>query len=442
MDADLGFSRAVYGLGASLFFVPGAAACVALGARRWLTLILVAWGIVAMACAAITNEAGFLTLRLLLGLAEAGTFPGIYFHLSSFYDARSIGAAYTWVTSSTAAAGLIGGLLAAALMLLGGARLAGWRLVFLVEGALPLLLSAAVWRWLPATPLSASFLAPAEQELLWRSVHGTPEVELAGAGAAAEHGEAANGGEEGGEVAKLHRGADSGGDGAPPAGRGAVRGALLAGLRDWRIWWLGVIWSLIEFGMSSTHFWVPQLVKTVMQGGLDADGDEVESTASLGEVVRASLLAAVPFAAAGIVMIANAHHARRCDERRWHTAMPLLVASAAFLALPVLARLGPGAGLAALAAAAAGVWAVHGPLFSWPAAILGHGSSAVGFAMIKTVGTLGSFAGPLLVGLLTSRGHGFGGAMLMLAGVCGAAALLAATFPGEGAHGYRSVDTG
>ena len=191
----------------------------------------------------------------------------------------------------------------------------------------------------------------------------------------------------------------------------------------------------------------------VLQGDIDDFDDEDEQEGSsmaggptLGSVVRVSLLSALPFALAAAVMLSNAYHAKRRNERHWHTALPLLASCLAFLLLPLLARGEDGAVLALLmlAAAASGIWATHGPLFSWPAAILSHQSSTIGFAMVKTAGAVGSFCGPLLVGLMATYEHGFGGAMLLLAGACACAAAAVLAFRalqgaagGEGEAGQR-----
>lgn len=180
LSADLAFfTRTVQGLGSGCFFVgysllqiPANAACMALGPSRWLPIILVAWGALAMCFAAMRSTRAFLALRLLLGAAEAGAYPAIMFQLSLFYSPRNLGLAYTVVATATAVAGLTGGPLAAGIMSLDGvAGLRGWQWLFLVEGVPPLLLAAALPFWLPASPLAAPFLSPEEQQWLWREVN-------------------------------------------------------------------------------------------------------------------------------------------------------------------------------------------------------------------------------------------------------------------------------
>ena len=181
-----------------------------------------------------------------------------------------------------------------------------------------------------------------------------------------------------------------------------------------------------------SNFWVPSLVKAIFEGRLGTDaasGTPAGIHSSGGQAgtalnVRAALLSALPFCAAALTMVLNAHHARCMDERRLHTALPMLCTAVALGLLPLLARAGPVPALLGLAVAAAGTWAVHGPFFSWPAALLEPQAAALGFALVKTGGALGGFAGPLLVGALADGLHGFSGAMLPLAGVAGACAVL------------------
>ena len=152
----------------------------------------------------------------------------------------------------------------------------------------------------------------------------------------------------------------------------------------------------------------------------------------LHQVVAASLLAALPFAGAGVCMVANAYSAKRHRERRLHTAIPLGLAGCAFaLVVPLSHWLGLWPALGSLTLAAAGIWATHGPLFSWPAQFLEPRAGALAFALMKTLGALGGFSGPLAVGVLADEDGGFGGAMLLLAVVCGVTgAVVAGGWPG------------
>jgi preprotein translocase subunit SecG len=328
--------------------------------------------------------------------------------LSLFYPARNLGLAFTCVTTATAVAGLLGAPLAAGLMSLDGlAGLRGWQILFLAEGFPPLLLAAALPFALPGSPLSAGFLTPAEQQWLWGEVNGQQAgIELVGtagglAAAGAEGDVPPRGGDiervallqpadrpgsdaspkqqDGQEQHEQRKGAlygSSSGSGGGGVDRGLSAAAVRAGLLDRRVWHLAAVMLLIDVAMNAVNFWLPTLVKAALQGELQSDGGSgiggtggaggapAATSTSTGLLVKASLLSALPFCGAAVCMVANAHHARLRDERRLHTALPLLAAGLALAAVPLLAgAASPAPALAALTVAASGIWATHGPFF-------------------------------------------------------------------------------
>lgn len=161
----------------------------------------------------------------------------------------------------------------------------------------------------------------------------------------------------------------------------------------------------------------------------DSD-DESVHLSRLHATMVAALLSAVPFTVAGVAMVLNAWHSKRHHERRWHTAVPLLVAAIFFALLPVFTQAAHTLGaVVALTLTAAGVWATHGPFFSWPSSFLGPQSASLGFALVKTLGAVGGFLGPLLVGVLAdARGGSFTLGALCLAGFTTLASLLVLAF--------------
>ena len=272
------------------------------------------------------------------------------------------------------------------------------------------------------------------------------------------------------------------------SGGGLSLPAVRSGLLDRRIWHLLLAMLLIEVSLSACIFWLPSLVKAALQVSLglwrgwelghadpspccgpplavvyppthtplavpaqassflptrpacaclgrlqgelgadrdDGDSDDDDADDAMALLVRASLLSAVPYCAAAVVMVANARHSRAAGERRLHTALPLLAAAVGLALLPLAAEGGgPAAALVALTLAVSGIWATHGPFFSWPAAVFAADQQAgtVGFALVKTGGSVGSFAGPFLVGALADLMHGYTIPMLVLAGAAVAAA--------------------
>ncbi|KFM26479.1 Putative tartrate transporter [Auxenochlorella protothecoides] len=459
LDADLGFSRTVHGLGSgtprllSLFFIgylaqlPANVACLTFGVRRWLSCILLVWAVVAGLGAAIRTRAHFLVLRFLLGLAEAGTFPAIYFQLARFYDADGLGLAYTWVATATAVAGLTGAPLAAGLLALDGrGGLRGWQWLFLLEAVPACLLSVAVALALPS-PADAGWLSAGERSALRTRVRwaqagqGALELvprEAAVAGAGAHDAEApasedradelpllaSDGGPRRGSAPVKTQGNEVGGVGDENGSRAGTAAALRAALRDVRLWWLGGILLLVDAAMNAVNFWLPQIIRASLRAGI-VNGDEggeagAEATSRQQRLdVKASLLAGLPFAVAGVGMVLNAQHAQRRHERRLHTAVPLVAAAGALGLLPLTALLlGTAGTVAALTAGAAGIWAVHGPFYSWPSAFLDAQTASLGFALVKSLGALGGFCGPLVVGVLAdAEGGDFAGGAFFLAAV-------------------------
>lgn len=299
------------------------------------------------------------------------------------------------VTTATAVAGLLGAPLAAGLMSLDGvAGLAGWRWLFLAEGLAPLLLAAALPLLLPASPLTAGFLSPAQREWLWQRVHVEAEVELiesptadAPAGppeTAPEPADAATAAEAAARrplLRHLSSQPDSPAAAADAKAQHPASGphsgssgglswaAVQVGLLDRRIWHLSAAMLLIDACMNAANFWLPMIVRAVLDGHLGSSGsgndssDEPPGPSTQSLNIKASLLSALPFCAAAVAMVANAHHARLKDERRLHVALPMLCTALALGAMPALAALGPAPALLGLSAAAAGIWSVHGPFF-------------------------------------------------------------------------------
>ncbi|RMZ56540.1 hypothetical protein APUTEX25_001387 [Auxenochlorella protothecoides] len=459
LDADLGFSRtpAPYTPPLSgLFFIgylaqlPANVACLTFGVRRWLSCILLVWAVVAGLGAAIRTRAHFLVLRFLLGLAEAGTFPAIYFQLARFYDADGLGLAYTWVATATAVAGLTGAPLAAGLLALDGrGGLRGWQWLFLLEAVPACLLSVAVALALPSPPTLAGCRQGSgprsergcaghrQGRAHWSWCHARLPSPGRGHTTARPRRPrtaptilpllASDGGPRRGSAPVKTQGNEVGGVGDENGSRAGTAAALRAALRDVRLWWLGGILLLVDAAMNAVNFWLPQIIRASLRAGI-VNGDEggeagAEATSRQQRLdVKASLLAGLPFAVAGVGMVLNAQHAQRRHERRLHTAVPLVAAAGArggAWLLPLTALLlGTAGTVAALTAGAAGIWAVHGPFYSWPSAFLDAQTASLGFALVKSLGALGGFCGPLVVGVLAdAEGGDFAGGAFFLAAV-------------------------
>jgi ACS family tartrate transporter-like MFS transporter len=374
MNRDLGLSDTVYGLGAGIFFigyflfeVPSNLIMVRVGARPWIARIMTTWGVISAAMMFTRGPVSFYTLRFLLGLAEAGFFPGMILYLTYWFPTRERARTVALFMTANALAGVVGGPLSGVLLTLNGlGGLAGWQWLFLLEGIPAVLLGGAVLLYLPNGPEDASWLTDLER--MWiRSQVST--------------------------------------------GEGHDHGTVVQVLTSKVVWLFSMLYFALVTGLYSISFWLPQLLKR-LSGASD---------------LTVGVVSALPYIVAAIGMVIIGHHSDRHDERRWHVAGPALIAALGL----VLSGFADSAALAvaAISLAALGIWGALGPFWAMPTAVLGGGSAAAGIAWINSVGNLGGFVGPYAVGYLRDATHGFGAAMGALAISLIAAAALALKAP-------------
>ena len=294
MNEDLGLTPEMFGFGAGIFFlgyiafeVPSNVALYRFGARLWIARIMISWGLVAAAMAFIVGEMSFYALRLLLGVAEAGFFPGIILYLTFWFPREERARIVSMFMAAVPIATVIGGPLSGALLGMHGlGGIAGWRWLFVIEALPAILLGALALAVLPDRPRDASWLTPAEAEAL--------EARLA-----VEAGEARRHGYEG----------------------------LWQALTNPRVLLLGVTYFCLVIGLYGIGFWMPQVIKTFGLSNL-----------------ATGFLTAVPYLVAAIGMVLAGRHSDRTGERAWHVALPLLIGACAFAwsalagALPVVWR--------------------------------------------------------------------------------------------------------
>lgn len=367
MNADLGFGERVYGVGAGVFFatyasfgVPASVACKKVGAKVGLPAILVAWGIASGSMALIQGVRSFYLLRLVVGATEAGFFPGVIYYLTLFVAEEDMGLSYTIVMTATALSGIIGGPMAGLVLTYvdGVAGLQGWRWLFIIEALPTIALGVFMLFYLDADPAHARFLSPDEKE--WLVMRQRRQLEA--------------------------RDTD-GGDAA--AGAGVAAGLRLAASTPW-LWIIVGVWLLYSCGYYGVIFWMPLLLKSI---GGSSD-------------VAVGFLSAVPYVCAAVAMIAVARSSDRTRERRLHLACSAFVAAAGFFAAASM-RILVGAALLpllfCLCVCTAGIYSMFGPYWGIPTALLSGETAAAGFALINSVGVVGGFAGPWLVGNLTEE---------------------------------------
>jgi MFS transporter, ACS family, tartrate transporter len=364
MREALGFGDAVYGLGAGIFFVgyflfevPSNLVMHRVGARVWMARIMITWGVISMAMMLVRGPWSFYVLRFLLGAAEAGFFPGMILYLTYWFPAAELARAVARFMTATAMAGVVGGPLSGILLGLGGtAGLAGWQWLFLCEGVPAVVLGVVVLVHLTDRPEDATWLAPAERTwLAARMRH--------------EHTRRAARREYGVLQVLAHR----------------------------RVWLRGLLYFALVTGIYGIGLWLPQIIKAF--GGLGDLGVGIVST--------------VPCLAAAAGMVVVGAHSDARDERRWHVALPAFTGAVGLVASASVTA--PFGSLAALSLAALGVWSTLGPFWAMSAGFASGSAAAGAIALVNSLGNLGGFLGPYVVGLVKERTHGFGGGLVVLA---------------------------
>jgi MFS transporter, ACS family, tartrate transporter len=359
MNADLGFTPSIFGIGAGIFFagyilfeIPSNLALQRFGARIWIARIMISWGLVATAMALVSGETSFYVMRFLLGVAEAGFFPGIVLYLTYWFPARERARIVALFMAAVPLATMVGGPISGALLEMHGfLGLKGWQWLFVIEGLPAVGLGLIALRVLDNGPEQANWLELEERQALARTL-------------AAEADEARSVG-----YADL--------------GQALTRPRVLV---------LGFIYFCMVIGLCGLSFWMPQVIQ-----------------------IQIGLASAIPYFFAAVTMVLWGAHSDRTGERIWHIALALLIGGAAFawsaapLSLPLI--------LIALTLATSGTYAAVGTFWSLPTAILTGTGAAAGLALINSMGNVSGLVGPPIIGLLRQETGTFTAALLFLAGM-------------------------
>ncbi|WP_454734947.1 MFS transporter [Cupriavidus necator] len=371
---DLKFSETIYGLGAGIFFigyflfeVPSNVILHKVGARIWIARIMITWGAISAAMMFVTTPTMFYVLRFLLGIAEAGFFPGIILYLTYWYPANRRGRTTTFFMTAIALSGVIGGPLSGWVMQAfdGHNGWAGWQWMFLLEGLPSILVGLWVLAYLDDRIAHAKWLTPEEKALLERNI--------------------------------AHENAHKE---DPP-----IRTVMFSP----RVWLMSAIYFCFVMGLYGVSFWLPTIIK---QTG-------VKSALDIG------LLTAIPYGCAVVGMVLVAHSADRSGERRWHIAIPALAGSLGLL-LSVQWHSDTTLAMVALTLATIGILTTLPLFWSLPTAFLAGTGAAAGIALINSLGNLAGFLSPYAVGWLKDLTHSTDSGMYLLAAclVVGAALTL------------------
>ncbi|WP_315806290.1 MULTISPECIES: MFS transporter [unclassified Bradyrhizobium] len=372
MNKDLGLSPSVFGFGAGIFFwgyflfeVPSNLALDRFGARIWIARVMISWGLVSGAMAFVQGAVSFYALRFLLGVAEAGFFPGIILYLSYWFPARQRAAVTALFMAAAPLSTVLGSPVSGALLQMHGLLgLKGWQWLFLVEALPAVLLGFVVLGYMTDRPEQARWLADEERNWLVQAMN----AERTGKAAVASH-------------------------------------SIWRGLADIRVLALSLVYFGTSAGLYTLGVWAPQIIK---QFAL--------SSFAVG------FLNAVPATVAVVVMILWARHSDRTGERTWHVVLACLL-SAAGLALAGLAT-GVIAVLAALTLVNVGISSSKPPLWSMPTMFLSGSAAAAGIATINSIGNLGGFVGPAVIGWIKDRTGSFDGGLYFVAGLLVISAVL------------------
>ncbi|TAN11961.1 MAG: MFS transporter [Burkholderiaceae bacterium] len=357
MNEALGFTQAAFGLASGLFFigylvleVPSNLALHKFGARRWIARIMVTWGIVASLMAFAHTAGTMYLLRFLLGIAEAGFFPGIIFYLTFWYPREARGKAVALFMlavpiSAVIGAPLSGWLISAGHQILFG--LDGWRFMFLVEGVPAIVVGVMCWFYLTDRPEDAKWLAPDERT--WLANHMN-----------AEHA----------QTEKQYR------------------YTLREALTKPRILALCFVYFGIVYGLYAVSFFLPTIIAGFKQ-----------TFHTNFTVLQQGFIVAIPFFFGAIAMYYNGKHSDATGERVWHVALASIIGG---IAVPIALYLqSPYTAMAALTICVMGVCAALPTFWSLPTAFLTGAAAAGGIALINSLGNLAGFAAPYITGWLT-----------------------------------------
>ena len=365
MKEDLGFTSSILGFGAGIFFlgyflfeVPSNIILHKVGARIWIARVMVTWGIIAGGMAFIESSTSFYVMRFLLGIAEAGFFPGIILYLSFWFPARNRAGVIALFMAAAPIATAIGSPISAALLEMHGIMgLAGWQWMFLIEALPAVILGVVVFFYMTDRPEKATWLKQDERDWLVK----TMQAENAGKDSHQHH-------------------------------------SIIRGLANPRVLALALVYFGTSAGLYTLGIWAPQIIKEL---GVSS--------------MTVGLLNAIPPIVSVVAMILWSRHSDKTNERTWHVALACITAA---IGLVIAAGTGSVIGLiAALTIVNVGISCSKPPLWSMPTMFLSGAAAATGIATINSIGNLGGFAGPAMIGWVKDQTGSFTGGLYFVAGL-------------------------
>lgn len=352
MSKDLGFNPEIFGFGAGIFFfgyflleIPGTLIVENWSARKWLARIIISWGFLAILMGFIQNTTHFYIIRFLLGLAEAGFFPGIIVYLSHWFRYQDRAKAVAMFMTALPFANIFGSPLSGLILGVNWLGLAGWRWVFIIEGIPAVIFGIVTIFYLTDKPKDAVWLDESERNWI------TDELER----------------EKAAKKAVKHF-------------------TIIEAFKNRNVIILALAYFCAVVCVYGFTFWLPTILK-----GLSGYSN-----------LQVSLIAALPYCAGLVAMLFLGWSSDRRNERRWHTAISLLaVCLGLFLSSLVLDNVY--LAIAVFCLAGAGLYSYLPSFWALPTAFLTESAAAASIGLINSVGNLGGFAGPYIVGYLTNK---------------------------------------
>ena len=352
MTGELGFSNAVFGFGAGIFFigyfllqVPATMLLELWSARVFIGASLIAWGTLATLTGFISSASEFYWIRFFLGIAEAGFFPGVIVYLTYWFRQADRAKAVALFMAAIPASNMLGAIVAAALLRIDWFGMSGWRWLLIMEGFPSVVAGILAFFYLTDRPQQARWLP--EDERRWITEELTKEKESKKS------------------QAKLRP---------------------MEALRQPAVLLLGLTYFCYITNSVGLGTWLPKIVQGI--SGLST--------------TQVSLISAIPWMMAIPAMIFNGFHSDRTGERRWHAALPLMLVGIG-LASAVMAGSNIALAIAAFSVATMALYAFPSPFWTLPTLFLTGPAAAASIALINSIGNLGGFTGPYIIGYLTDR---------------------------------------
>jgi len=363
MRGQLGLSERAIGRAGGIFFIgyfffqlPSNLVLEKFGVRRWISVLMITWGVISCLMVFIRGPISFYTMRFLLGAAEAGFFPGMILYMKRWFPASARARAVAWFMTANPLAGVFGSPISGALLGLHGGGLSGWQWMFLIEGLPAIVFGAAVFWTLADHPHEADWLKNDEKEWLLARLASEQRLEAA-----------------------------------------VSQRDFWRVLVSWRIWLLSVVYFGVSTTMYGVTLWLPSVIRSFSGLSYSWTG----------------AIAVLPFLITVVVMVLVGIRSDRMGERRWHTAIPAFTAAAGM----VIAAYGSSTlvVVTGLALGMAFAEAMCGPFWAMATSRMSGLSAAAGIAVINSLANLGGYFGPDIIGKFRTANGGFRGGLLAIA---------------------------